>query len=202
MAICIHWAEFQTSIKVFHNDGPERCYGLLSANTASDLAYVIYTSGTTGIPKGVCVNQGAVINMMQSSTIDFHLNSDDVIYQFTNFIYDNSVLEIFMTLVNGAKLLVDKVIFSPRRFISLMEQYGITYCLLFPGLVATFSERHFRRLADLRYWIVGAEKFPQQMFDMAIEAGVSVIQNLWPNRDDCVRFDKTHEDYRPGQQPG
>ncbi|PIO73139.1 AMP-binding enzyme [Teladorsagia circumcincta] len=157
-----------------------RCHGLVSNSAQEDLAYVIYTSGTTGVPKGVCIKQGAVINMMQSSTIDFHLNPNDVIYQFTNFIYDNSILEIFMTLVNGAKLVVDKVTFSPRRFISLMEQHDITHCLLFPGLVATFSESHFKRLGDLRYWIVGAEKFPQRMFNMAIEAGGKVIQNYGP----------------------
>ncbi|PIO65768.1 AMP-binding enzyme [Teladorsagia circumcincta] len=79
-----------------------RCHGLVSSSAQNDLAYVIYTSGTTGVPKGVCIKQGAVINMMQSSTTDFHLNPNDVVYQFTNFIYDNSVLEIFMTLVNGA----------------------------------------------------------------------------------------------------
>ncbi|KAK5966896.1 AMP-binding enzyme [Trichostrongylus colubriformis] len=159
---------------------PIRFHRAMNRSTQKDLAYVIYTSGTTGIPKGVCVHQGAVLNMMQSSTIDFHLNSDDVIYQFTNFIYDNSVLEIFMTLANGAKLVVDTATFSPRRFVGLMEQYHITHCLLFPGLVATFSEGNFQKLANLRYWIVGAEKFPQRMFEMAIEAGVSVIQNYGP----------------------
>ncbi|KAK6057538.1 AMP-binding enzyme [Cooperia oncophora] len=153
---------------------------LLSSSSQKDLAYVIYTSGTTGIPKGVCINHGAVMNMMRSSTSDFRLKPDDVIYQFTNFIYDNSVLEIFMTLANGAKLVVDTVAFSPRRFVDLMEQCAITHCLLFPGIVATFSQRHFRKLAALRYWIVGAEKLPQRMFDMAIEAGVSVIQNYGP----------------------
>ncbi|VDO04229.1 unnamed protein product [Haemonchus placei] len=153
---------------------------LMNSSAQEDLAYVIYTSGTTGVPKGVCVKQESVLNMMQCSTVDFRLNSDDVVYQFTNFVYDNSVLEIFMTLVNGAKLVVATEMFTPRRFFSLMDQHGITYCLLFPGIVATFNEQHFRRLADLRYWIVGAEKFPQQMFDIAIEAGVSIIQNYGP----------------------
>nr|CDJ93083.1 Condensation and AMP-dependent synthetase ligase and Phosphopantetheine-binding domain containing protein [Haemonchus contortus] len=159
---------------------PVRVRRLMNSSAQEDLAYVIYTSGTTGVPKGVCVKQESVLNMMQCSTVDFRLNADDVVYQFTNFVYDNSVLEIFMTLVNGAKLVVATERFTPRRFFSLMDQHGITYCLLFPGIVATFSEQHFRRLADLRCWIVGAEKFPQRMFDMAIEAGVSIIQNYGP----------------------
>ncbi|EPB73157.1 AMP-binding enzyme [Ancylostoma ceylanicum] len=149
-------------------------------NAHGDLAYVIHTSGTTGTPKGACMKQSAVVNMMMSATQDFRMLPDDVTYQFTNFVYDNSVLEIFMTLSNGAKLLVDTAPFSPRRFVRLINRYSITHCLLFPGVVSTFRDENFRKLSDLRYWIVGAEKLPQKMLDSAIEYGISVIQNYGP----------------------
>ncbi|KIH46767.1 AMP-binding enzyme [Ancylostoma duodenale] len=151
-----------------------------NCNAPGDLAYVIHTSGTTGTPKGACIKQRAVVNMVTSATHDFRMRPDDVTYQFTNFVYDNSVLEIFMTLSNGARLLVDTAPFSPRKFVRLIKEYTITHCLLFPGVVSTFREENFRKLADLRYWIVGAEKLPQKMLDSAIEYGISVIQNYGP----------------------
>ncbi|KIH67423.1 AMP-binding enzyme [Ancylostoma duodenale] len=151
-----------------------------NCSAPGDLAYVIHTSGTTGTPKGACIKQRAVFNMMMSATHDFRMLPDDVTYQFTNFVYDNSVLEIFMTLSNGARLLVDTALFSPRRFVRLIKEYSITHCLLFPGVISTFREENFRKLADLRYWIVGAEKLPQKMLDSGIKYGISVIQNYGP----------------------
>ncbi|WKY06295.1 hypothetical protein Q1695_006467 [Nippostrongylus brasiliensis] len=153
---------------------------LLNSNCVDDLGYVIYTSGTTGVPKGVCVKHDAILNMMTSSTVDFRMKPSDVTYQFTIFCYDNSVLEMFMTLANGAKLLVDDCPFLPRRFVELIDKHSITHCLLFPGVVSTFTSKHFRKLSDLRYWIVGAERLPQALLDTAIGFGINVIQNYGP----------------------
>ncbi|KHJ98078.1 AMP-binding enzyme [Oesophagostomum dentatum] len=151
-----------------------------SINECCDLAYLIHTSGTTGTPKGTCIKHEAVTNMMLAATQDFRMHSDDVVYQFTNFVYDNSVLEIFMALSNGARLVVDTKLFSPSRFTALIEEFSITHCLLFPGVVASFRDESLKRLLLLRYWIVGAEKLPQTLFDRAIEYGICIIQNYGP----------------------
>uniref|UniRef100_A0A1I7WU35 Carrier domain-containing protein n=1 Tax=Heterorhabditis bacteriophora TaxID=37862 RepID=A0A1I7WU35_HETBA len=149
-------------------------------NAPKDLAYVIYTSGTTGNPKGVCAIQEGVVNMITTSTYDFQITPFDVIYQFTNFAFDNSVLEIFMAFANSACLLLDLLPFSPKRFIKQISEYGISHCLLFPGIVSTFKRELFSELCKLRYWIVGAEKLPRNLFNMAIEFGINVIQNYGP----------------------
>ncbi|RCN44233.1 hypothetical protein ANCCAN_09751 [Ancylostoma caninum] len=169
-----------TPLKIESSTNQKGDRNFRNCNAPGDLAYVIHTSGTTGTPKGACIKQRAVVNMIMSATHDFRMLPDDVTYQFTNFVYDNSVLEIFMTLSNGARLLVDAAPFSPRRFVRLIKEYSITHCLLFPGVVSTFREENFRKLALLRYWIVGAEKLPQKMLDSAIECGISVIQNYGP----------------------
>uniref|UniRef100_A0A0K0DHI3 Carrier domain-containing protein n=1 Tax=Angiostrongylus cantonensis TaxID=6313 RepID=A0A0K0DHI3_ANGCA len=150
------------------------------ANCYVDLAYVIYTSGTTGIPKAVCINRRSLVNMMASSTVGFRIHTEDVIYQFTMFVYDNSVLEIFITLANGARLVVAQGEFLPRTFTNLLTNHGITHCLLFPGVVSTFRDANFKKLSALRYWIVGAEKLPQDLLNRAIDEEVNVIQNYGP----------------------
>ncbi|KAJ1364109.1 hypothetical protein KIN20_024121 [Parelaphostrongylus tenuis] len=153
---------------------------LIRSDSAEDLAYVIYTSGTAGIPKAVCIDRKSLINTIASSTTDFRIRPEDVIYQFTMLVYDNSVLEIFMTLANGAQLIVDQSAFAPRTFTDLITIHGITHCLLFPGVVSTFNEANFKKLAVLRYWIVGAEKLPQKLLNQAISGGINVIQNYGP----------------------
>ncbi|VDM61943.1 unnamed protein product [Angiostrongylus costaricensis] len=152
----------------------------IKSDSVEDLAYVIYTSGTTGIPKAVCINRSSLINTMASSTVGFRIRTEDVIYQFTMFVYDNSVLEIFMTLTNGARLVIAQGEFLPRTFTNLLTNHGITHCLLFPGVVSTFRDANFKKLSTLRYWIVGAEKLPQNLLNRAIDEGINVIQNYGP----------------------
>lgn len=81
------------------------------------------------------------------------LSSSLQIYQFTKFVFDNSVLEvefhhlkkmneyyqIWLALASGSTLFIDDSPFTHHRFISNINHYGITHALLFPGLVAAFS---------------------------------------------------------------
>ncbi|CAD6195629.1 unnamed protein product [Caenorhabditis auriculariae] len=149
-------------------------------NLPNNLAYVVSTSGTTGEPKGVCIEHRSVANLCFTSTQDFSVKSSDVIYQFTNFIFDNSVLEIMMTVSNGAKMIVEEEPFDPNIFSELITRKKISHCLLFPSLVSTFNDEQLRSLAKLRYWIVGGEVLPQKLLDKALSVGVSVIQNYGP----------------------
>jgi amino acid adenylation domain-containing protein len=75
---------------------------------ANSLAYVIYTSGTTGKPKGIMMEHGNLVNLIQHqykyTGIDFSR-----VLQFTTIGFDVSAQEIFSTLLAGGQLtLVDK----------------------------------------------------------------------------------------------
>ena len=71
-----------------------------------DLAYVIYTSGSTGEPKGVAVEHGAVVNMLASMQRRPGLAARDTMLAITTLSFDIAVLEIFLPLVCGARLVV------------------------------------------------------------------------------------------------
>ena len=72
------------------------------------LAYVIYTSGSTGRPKGVQVTHRNVANFFagMDDRIDTRAEVQDVWLAVTSISFDISVLELFWTLGNGFKVVL------------------------------------------------------------------------------------------------
>ncbi|WP_160716947.1 non-ribosomal peptide synthetase [Chitinophaga solisilvae] len=69
-----------------------------------NLMYVMYTSGSTGAPKGVAVENGAVINVISHFRRHVGINHDDVILAATTYGFDISVIELIMPLICGATI--------------------------------------------------------------------------------------------------
>jgi len=71
-----------------------------------DRAYVIYTSGSTGKPKGVQIPHSAAVNFLKSMEQRPGLTSDDVLLAVTTLSFDIHVLEIFLPLIVGARVII------------------------------------------------------------------------------------------------
>ncbi len=69
-----------------------------------NLAYVIYTSGSTGRPKGVEIPHGALVNFMQSLSVQPGLAAGDVLLAVTSLSFDIAGLELFLPLMVGARI--------------------------------------------------------------------------------------------------
>ncbi|PCK04008.1 MAG: non-ribosomal peptide synthetase, partial [Alteromonadaceae bacterium] len=76
----------------------------LAEPSPSDLAYVIYTSGTTGQPKGVMVEHIGVVSLIAGQSRDFGFTPDDRVIMMAPYIFDSSVEQLFLALLNGASL--------------------------------------------------------------------------------------------------
>ncbi|MGD1855267.1 MAG: amino acid adenylation domain-containing protein [Leptolyngbyaceae cyanobacterium] len=74
--------------------------------SVSNLAYVIYTSGSTGQPKGVLVEHGALTNFIQGANQDCGIRKCDRVLQFASISFDTAIEEIFLTLTQGATLVL------------------------------------------------------------------------------------------------
>ena len=70
----------------------------------AQLAYLIYTSGTTGQPKGVMTEHAGLVNISQSQQQTLAHGPESRVLQFSNYVFDASVFEIFPTLLSGACL--------------------------------------------------------------------------------------------------
>lgn len=79
----------------------------LTRNTSlDDLAYIIYTSGTTGKPKGVMISVGNLLHIRNSAISFEGLDNCKVFGCFSTYSFDISILEIFVPLTLGAKMIL------------------------------------------------------------------------------------------------
>jgi amino acid adenylation domain-containing protein len=92
------------------------------------LAYVIYTSGSTGKPKGVMVTQAGVVNFLAAMREQPGMGSSDCLLAVTSLSFDIAALEIYLPLLNGAK-----VVLASREaaadgdcLIKLIEEFDVT----------------------------------------------------------------------------
>lgn len=115
---------------------------------ANNLAYVIYTSGSTGSPKGVCVEHRNIVNYLVHQSAVFGINEEDNILQFTNYCFDPSVEQIFIALLNGAKLVgvPDEVRMSKNLFEEFLDTHEITHLHATPSFLNNIAVRQYKRL--------------------------------------------------------
>jgi amino acid adenylation domain-containing protein len=71
-----------------------------------DLAYIIYTSGSTGKPKGVAIEHRGVVNFLSTMQQQLRCQAEDTLLSVTTISFDIAVLELFLPLVFGAKVVL------------------------------------------------------------------------------------------------
>jgi len=93
-----------------------------------DDAYIIYTSGSTGVPKGVVLTHRGLLNMAQWHVEAFGFEPADRCAQFYSPGFDGSIMEIFVTLLAGARLVLARpeVIGNPQQFAAFLHDQGVT----------------------------------------------------------------------------
>lgn len=71
------------------------------------LAYIIYTSGSTGKPKGVQITHKNLVNFIYTFNKSFtNIDNLDYFLSSTNISFDVSIFELFLSILNGAKLVL------------------------------------------------------------------------------------------------
>ena len=74
--------------------------------SSSNTAYVIFTSGSTGKPKGTVIEHGQFCTGALAHGAALHMNSETRSYQFANYTFDASILDILTVLILGGCICV------------------------------------------------------------------------------------------------
>ncbi|MBD2798238.1 amino acid adenylation domain-containing protein [Xenorhabdus sp. 18] len=111
----------------------------------SALAYLIYTSGSTGKPKGVEVTHRNLVSIARTAITSAELQPGHRVLQFIAAGFDMSVLEIMMTLLAGATLVItDKISSTPGKPLSnVVKREKINLLVITPSLLAYHNTEDF-----------------------------------------------------------
>lgn len=121
--------------------------------TSNNLAYIMYTSGTTGKPKGVMIEHSSALNTINNLNNVYDTKLGNKICAFTEYSFDISVSEFFVSLLNGAELhLLSGMV---KQDIMLISNYflkqRINYAYLPPVMISNLQKIDFPNLVGLIY---------------------------------------------------
>uniref|UniRef100_A0A8C4ZRG8 Aminoadipate-semialdehyde dehydrogenase n=1 Tax=Gadus morhua TaxID=8049 RepID=A0A8C4ZRG8_GADMO len=133
-----------------------------------DFAYVLHTSGTTGLPKIVRVPHKCIVPNIQHLRSLFQIGAEDLVFLASPLTFDPSVVEIFLALSSGARLLIAPSVIkkAPNRLAKLLfKDHKTTVLQVTPTLLGRFGHRTLTEEvlsagSSLRVLALGGEACP------------------------------------------
>ncbi|MBS93715.1 MAG: non-ribosomal peptide synthetase [Chromatiales bacterium] len=150
-----------------------------ATGTPEDLAYVIYTSGSTGLPKGVLLPHQAVVNFLVTMADKPGLTASDTLVAVTTLSFDIAVLELFLPLLNGARLVIaDRdVAGDGQRLAELIASSDATIMQATPATWQMLLAADWQGRPGLKL-LCGGEALPRELADRLLATG-SELWNMY-----------------------
>jgi amino acid adenylation domain-containing protein len=147
--------------------------------TCDNVAYVLYTSGSTGKPKGVLVEHRQVVAFARGMIGLWQVTPADAVLQFASLSFDVSVLDMFVPLLSGARVVLaaKETLHSPPRLAALMRDAGITFACLTPSVLSLLSGEDF---PDLRLLMTAGEELPGHLAQQWLRPGLRLVNGYGP----------------------
>ncbi|WP_460119231.1 amino acid adenylation domain-containing protein [Pseudomonas sp. S2_C03] len=116
----------------------------------------LYTSGTTGHPKGVSLSQANLAHFTAWYADYVHLTEDCHVLQFSSLGFDSSLIDIFPTLLQGARLVVpgDDQRRDPLQLVELIRRERLSHAFLPPALLSILP---LEQLLGLEHVMTGGD---------------------------------------------
>lgn len=134
----------------------------------NDLCYMIYTSGSTGNPKGAMNIHAALNNHFLWMANEYELGSSDSTLQKTPISFDASLLEIFLPLQSGGRIIIAKPDGhkDTRYMLDLIREHKVTFLSIVPSVFNLFlDEIDVQEESSLRLVLLGGEEFTRKLYD-------------------------------------
>ncbi len=135
-----------------------------------NLAYVIYTSGSTGTPKGVQIPHRAVVNFLISMQQTPGLTPDDILLSVTTLSFDIAVLELFLPLITGARVVIAgrETASDGPRLLELLAESGATVMQATPATWRLLLQSGWAGSNRLKI-LCGGEALPRALADQLLD---------------------------------
>ncbi|MFW0740063.1 AMP-binding protein, partial [Flavobacterium sp. T12S277] len=137
---------------------------------AKNLAYVIYTSGTTGRPKGVMIEQDAVLSLVLNDYIK--VTSKDVFVLVSSPVFDATTFEVWTPLLNGNLLVIPKdmqsIVLDIKKFNKFLIANNISILWLAKTLFENLYYLDNAIFEGLNYLIIGGEALDKRSVNALI----------------------------------
>lgn len=121
-------------------------------------AYVMYTSGSTGKPKGVMIPHKGIVRLVKNPNY-IHVNENDRVLLSGTIVFDASVFEMWLSLLNGLTLYIIKkeILLDPIKFEEFVKSNKVTITLLTTSLFNQLVIYKKNIFENFRYVISGGD---------------------------------------------
>ena len=122
-----------------------------------NLIYLMYTSGSTGRPKGTAVPHRGVVRLVRNTNY-VRFGRDEVFLQFAPVSFDASTLEIWGSLLNGARLeIMPPEMPSLQALGEAIVHRGVTILWLTAGLFHQMVDHQLEALKSVSQLLAGGD---------------------------------------------
>lgn len=169
--ICVD--DEKVTISKYSSEKPNRNYD------GNYLAYLIYTSGSTGNPKGVQIEQRALINFLLSMEIKTGICEKDALLAVTTLSFDIAGLEMYLPLICGAKVVIAKrdEVTDGSALIEIINQQDITIMQATPATWRLLVEAGWKGNQTLTV-LCGGEALPRDLANQLLDR-CSTLLNVY-----------------------
>jgi len=149
----------------------------------TNLAYIIYTSGSTGKPKGVMIEHRNVVNFITGITAGINFSPGKTIAAITTICFDIFVLETFVPLLNGLKVIIvsQQHQRDPQLLAKLIVKNNINMLQVTPSSLKLLvnSDKNLSSLEKTGELMIGGETLPTDLFETLKTKYKGKIYNLY-----------------------
>lgn len=116
-----------------------------------DILYVLFTSGSTGIPKGVAIRHQSVIDYIDNIVDLVHFDCNTLLCSQAPFYFDNSILDIYVTIKVGGTLYIpdDTAFIQPKILMDYLYYNRINSIFWVPSAMAMLARTNALATHDL-----------------------------------------------------
>ncbi|TPV95920.1 MAG: amino acid adenylation domain-containing protein [Myxococcales bacterium FL481] len=156
----------------FDSHGTDPAPPVASRATSTEVAYVIFTSGSSGRPKGVKISHRALTNFLCSIRHEPGVDESTRVGAVTTVSFDMSVLELFLPLTVGARLVImpRQAQVDPRALAQRLDDYGCNFMQATPTTWRMLLESGWKGSRDFKV-LCGGEPLGRPLANRLLERG-------------------------------